>query len=175
PRGYPVPLDDALPLSIGLNQTVPLTGVTAASHTVVLSGVANTCSVTGGTSRTVTVPAGGSVTASFAVSCATPTGTLNVTTSTSGTSQDLGSAAFRVGGGTPEGVGLNKAVPLTGVTAASHTVVLSGVASTCTVTGGTSRTVTVPAGGSVTASFAVSCSTPTGTLNVTTSTSGTSQ
>src|SRR5204862_5897201 len=49
-----------------------LTGVTAASHTVVLSGVAGNCTVTGGTSRTVTVPAGGSVTASFAVSCPTP-------------------------------------------------------------------------------------------------------
>src|SRR5205823_14896899 len=98
PRGYPVPLDDALPLSIGLNQTVPLTGVTAASHTVVLSGVASTCTVTGGTSRTVTVPAGGSVTASFAVSCSTPTGTLNVTTSTSGTSKDPGGNAFALHG-----------------------------------------------------------------------------
>src|SRR5213079_1104990 len=172
PNGYAFAVDGGTPQAIGLNQTVPLTGVTAASHTVVLSGVAGNCTVTGGTSRTVTVPAGGSVTASFAVTCATPSGTLNVTTSTSGTSQDPDGYAFAVDGGTPQAIGLNQTIPLTGVTAASHTVVLSGVAGNCTVTGGTSRTVTVPAGGSVTASFAVSCPTPTGTLNVTTSTSG---
>src|SRR5207237_303795 len=96
----------------------------------------------------------------------------NVTTSTSGTSQDPDGYAFAVDGGTSQAIGLNQTVPLTGVTAASHTVVLSGVAGNCSVTGGTSRTVTVPAGGSVTASFAVTCTTPSGTLRVTTSTTG---
>src|SRR5204863_128768 len=141
-------------------QTIPLTGVTAASHTVVLSGVAGNCTVTGGTSRTVTVPAGGPATASVAVTCATPGGALNVTTSTSGGSPDPNGYTFTVDGGTPQAIGLNQTIPLTGVTATSHTVQLGDVASNCTVTGGTSRTVTVPAGSSVTASFAVSCPTP---------------
>src|SRR5204862_131684 len=132
----------------------------------VLSGVAGNCTVTGGTSRTVTVPAGGSVTASFAVTCGAPSGTLNVTTSTSGGSPDPNGYTFTVDGGTPQAIGLNQTIPLTGVTATSHTVQLGDVASNCTVTGGTSRTVTVPAGGSVTASFAVSCPTPNGAPNV---------
>src|SRR5205807_9831804 len=127
------------------------------------------------TSRTITVTAGGSVTASFAVTCTTPSGTLNITTSTSGTSQYLDGYAFAVDCRTLPYTALIRSVPLTGVTAASHTVVLSGVAGNCSVTGRTSRTVTAPAGGSVTASFAVTCTTPSGTLNVTTSTSGTSQ
>src|SRR5438046_2743454 len=168
PDGYAFAVDGGTPQAIGLNQTIPLTGVTAASHTVVLSGVAGNCTVTGGTSRTVTVPAGGSVTASFAVTCATPSGTLNVTTSTSGGSPDPNGYTFTLDGGTPQAIGLNQTIPLTGVTATSHTVQLGDVASNCTVTGGTSRTVTVPAGGSVTASVALSCATPHGTPDRTT-------
>src|SRR5204862_162004 len=107
---------------------IPLTGVSATSHTVELGDVAGNCTVTGGTSRTVTVPAGGSVTASFAVTCATPSGTLTVATSTSGGSPDPNGYTFTVDGGTPQAIGLNQTIPLTGVTATSHTVVLSGVA-----------------------------------------------
>src|SRR5207245_6024892 len=130
---------------------------TAASHTVELGDVAGNCTVTGGTSRTVTVPAGGSATASFAVSCPTPTGTLNVTTSTSGGSPDPNGYTFTVDGGTPQSIGLNQTIPLTGASATSHTVQLADVASNCTVTCGTSATVTVPAGGSCTPPFALSC------------------
>jgi len=49
---------------------------------------------------------------------------------------------------------------LTGVATGSHTVVLSGLAANCTVSGGTSRTITVTAGQTVTASFTISCPTP---------------
>src|SRR5438046_974663 len=171
PNGYTFTVDGGASQPLQANQTIPLTGVSATSHTVDLGDVAGNCTVTGGTSRTVTVPAGGSVTASFVVSCPTPTGTLNVTTSTSGGSPDPNGYTFTVDGGASQAIQTNQTIPLT-VTAASHTVELGDVAGNCTVTGGTSRTVTVPAGGSATASFVVSCPTPTGTLNVTTSTSG---
>jgi hypothetical protein len=39
-------------------------------------------------------------------------------------------------------------------------VVLSGVPSNCTVSGGNTQTVTVPSGGTATAAFSVSCITP---------------
>src|SRR5438105_3324396 len=170
PNGYTFTVDNGTPQPIQISQTVPLT-LPAGSHTVQLGDVASNCTVTNGTSRTVTVPAGGAASASFTVSCPTATGTLNVTTSTSGDSPDPNGYTFTVDNGTPQPIQISQTVPLT-LPAGSHTVQLGDVASNCTVTNGTSRTVTVPAGGAVSASFTVSCPTATGTLNVTTSTSG---
>src|SRR5207244_1780631 len=149
-------------------QSIPLTGVAAGSHTVVLSGVAGNCSVTGGTSRTVTLAAGGTATASFAVTCTALPGTLTVSTRAPRRGEDADGYSCAAANGWPKPIGVNQSIPLTGVAAGSHTVVLSGVAGNCSVTGGTSRTVTVPAGGSVTASFAVSCTALPGTLTVST-------
>src|SRR5256886_2175468 len=175
PDGYSLAVDSGTPQPIGVNQSIPLTGVAAGSHTVVLSGVAGNCTVASGTSRTVALPAGGTATAAFAVSCAALAGTLTVSTSTSGQSQDPDGYAFAVDNGTAQPIDINQSIPLTGVAAGSHTVVLSGVAGNCSVTGGTSRTVTLAAGGTATASFAVSCTALPGTLTVSTTTSGQSQ
>src|SRR5438445_530728 len=178
PDGYAYSVDGATPQPIADNQTITLTGVATGSHTVVLSGLAANCTVSGGTSRTVTVSAGQTVTASFTVSCPTPpppTGSLAVTTSTSGATPDPDGYAYSVDGATPQPIADNQTITLTGVATGSHTVVLSGLAGNCTVSGGTSRTVTVTAGQTVTASYTISCPTPpppTGSLAVTTSTSG---
>src|SRR5207244_5734585 len=118
------------------------------------------------------------VTASYTISCPTPpppTGSLAVTTSTSGGTPDPDGYAYSVDGATPQPIADNQTITLTGVATGSHTVVLSGIAANCTVSGGTSSTVTVTAGQTVTATFTVSCPTPpppTGSLAVTTSTSG---
>ena len=69
PKGYTVTVDGVASQSIGINSSVTFTGLTATSHTVTLSGVPTNCTVSGGASRTVTVPAGGSATAAFSVSC----------------------------------------------------------------------------------------------------------
>src|SRR5205807_1468712 len=178
PDGYAFAVDGGTPQAIADNQTITLTGVATGSHTIVLSGLAANCTVSGGTSRTVTVTAGQTVTASFTVSCPTPpppTGSLAVTTSTSGGTPRPDERREGVDGATPQPIADNQAVALTGVATGSDVVVLSGLAGNCTVSGGTSRTVTVTAGQTVTASFTVSCPTPpppTGSLAVTTSTSG---
>src|SRR2546421_135727 len=104
-----------------------------------------------------------------------PTGNLTVSTSTSGGTPDPNGYTFTVDGGASQPIGINETITLTGVSTGSHTVVLSGIASNCTVSGGTSRTVTVTAGGTGTASFTIRCPTPPpppGTLPLTTSTSG---
>lgn len=59
-----------------------------------------------------------------------------------------------------ERFGINDATTYTGLSAGSHTVVLSGVAGNCTVSGGPSRTVSVPSGGTAAVGFSVTCSTP---------------
>src|SRR5205807_9005596 len=84
---------------------------------------------------------------------APPGGTLTVTTSTSGATQDPDGYAYAVAGATPQAIADNQTITLTGVATGSHTIVLSGLAANCTVSGGTSRTVTVTARQTVTASF----------------------
>src|SRR5207237_4274494 len=82
--GYTVTVDGGASQSIGTNSSVTFTGLSAGSHAVALSGVPSNCSVSGGTSRTVSVPAGGTASTSFSVSCAAPpptTGHLPVATS----------------------------------------------------------------------------------------------
>ncbi|HMC19395.1 MAG TPA: hypothetical protein VKH16_09200 [Gemmatimonadales bacterium] len=176
--GYTVTVDGNASKSIGTNGSVTFTGLSAASHTVVLSGVASNCSVSGGPSRTVSVPADGTASTSFSVSCTAPppqTGNLTVTTSTTGSNLDPDGYTATVDGGASQAIGTNGSVTFSGLSAASHTVVLSGVASNCSVTGGMSRTVSVPAGGTASTSFSVSCTAPppeTGNLTVTASTTG---
>src|SRR5437764_743100 len=168
--GYTVTVDGNASKSVGTNGSVTFTGLSAASHTVVLSGVASNCSVSGGPSRTVTVPAGGIASTSFSVSCTAPTGNLTVTTGTSGSNIDADGYTVTVDGNASKSIGTNGSVTFSGLSAASHTAVLSGVASNCSVSGGPSRTVSVPAGGTASTSFSVSCTAPTGNLTVTTST-----
>jgi hypothetical protein len=86
-------------------------------------------------------------------------GNLTVTTSTSGSSLPSG-YTVAVDGGAGQPIGINGSVPFTNLAAGSHSVVLSGVPSNCTVSGGNTQTVTVPSGGTATAAFSVSCITP---------------
>src|SRR3989454_3510055 len=77
---------------IGTSASVIFTGLTPGSHSVVLSGVAGNCTVSGGTSRTVSVTAGSTASTSYSISCAPTgptTGSLTVTAATSGASGDI--------------------------------------------------------------------------------------
>jgi len=67
------------------------------------------------------------------------TGSLVVSTSTSGTSLPASGYTATVDGTTSQPIGINSSVTFTGLTATSHTVELSGVPTNCTVRGGTSR------------------------------------
>src|SRR5213079_1776978 len=182
PDGYSVTLDGTTSRAIGDNATTTFSGLAPGSHTVVLSGVAANCTVSGGTSRTLSVTAGSTVSTSYAVSCAPTgptTGSLSVTTATSGASGDVDPDGYSVtlDGTTSRAIGDNATTTFTGLAPGSHTVVLSGVAANCTVSGGTSRTLSVTAGSTVSTSYAVSCAPTgptTGSLSVTTATSGAS-
>src|SRR5207253_1748558 len=139
---------------------VTFSGLSTGSHTVVLSGVAGNCSVSGGTSRTVTVPAGATASTSFSVTCTAPppqTGSLSVSASTTGSNLDPDGYTATVDGGASQSVATNGSVTFTGLSAGSHSVALSGVAANCTVGGSNPRTVTVPAGGTTTTTFSVTC------------------
>src|SRR6266516_2291179 len=182
PDGYSVTLDGTTSRAIGDNATTTFSELAPGSHTVVVSGVAANCTVSGGTSRTVSVTAGTTVSTSYAVSCAPTgptTGSLSVTTATSGASGDVDPDGYSVtlDGTTSRAIGDNATTTFSELAPGSHTVVVSGVAANCTVSGGTSRTVSVTAGTTVSTSYAVSCAPTgggTGSLTVTTATSGAS-
>src|SRR5207248_741592 len=154
-----VTVDGRASQTIGANGSVTFTGLSAGSHSVALSGVASNCTVSGGTSRTVNVPAGGTASTTFSVSCAAPppeTGNLTVSTSTSGSNLDPDGYTVTVDGGASQTIGTNGSVTFTGLSAGSHSVALSGVAANCSVSGANPPAVTVPAGGTASASLPAS-------------------
>ena len=160
PDGYTVTVDGTTSQVIPTNGSVTFTDLSAGDHTVELSGVAGNCTVSGGSSRTATVPSGGTASTTFSVSCASLAGSLTVTTSTTGSSLDPDGYMVTVDGTDGRPIPTNGSLTFTDLSAGDHTVELSGVADNCTVSGGSSRTATVPSGGTASVSFSVSCTAP---------------
>jgi hypothetical protein len=158
--GYTVAVDGSLSQQVASNGYVTFTGVATGSHAVTLAGIAGNCTVSGTTSRTVGVTAGGTASAPFALSC-TPTGSgsgrLTVTTSTTGSNLDPDGYTLTLDGTSSQPIAINDAVTIT-VPAGNHPVALSGMAANCTVGGANPTTATVPAGGTGSAALAVTCS-----------------
>src|SRR5207249_6181709 len=130
---------------------VTFDNLAAGDHTVTLSDLAANCSVTGGASKTVTVPAGSSTSTSFTVDCPTPPpppGSHDVTVSTTGGTPDPDGYTVTVGGtgGASQHIATNGGrVTFDDHTAGDQTGTLSELASHRRVNGGASKTVTVPA------------------------------
>src|SRR5207237_1277970 len=136
--------------SIGANATVSARGIVAGDYTVQLSGVPSNCRVSGANPRTVTVPAGGTGSTTFAVSCTgtATTGTLTVTTTTTGSNLDLDGYTFTVTGGgqtATRAIATNGTSTFPGIPTGSYQVQLtpSSVAANCTVTNANPQTVNV--------------------------------
>ncbi len=113
--------------------------------------------------------------APFDVTPEPATSSVTVTTTTTGPSPDTDGYTATLDAGPSQTINPTGSVTFTALASGSHTVVLTDVASNCTVTGGNSKTVTVAEGGTQTAAFAISCPTPqptTGDLTVTTTTGG---
>ena len=78
-NGYTVTIDGSFSQPIAMtNGSVTFTGP-AGDHPVALSGVASNCAVSGANPRTVTVPAGGTGTTTFSVTCGVPQPTVSGT------------------------------------------------------------------------------------------------
>src|SRR5439155_24510137 len=163
--GYTIAADAGASQPMGVHDSVTFSGLPAGSHSVTLGGVAGNCTVSGALSRDVTVTGGDTTRVAYSVTCPTPpatTGSVRVTTSTTGASPDVDGYSVAVDNGTSQHIDPNNStgVIFTDLPVGNHTAVLSDVAGNCTVTGGTSKTVNVTAGNTATASFAVDCPTP---------------
>ncbi len=173
PSGYTVIVDDSISQPIGINAVVTFVGLATGRHVVTLGGVTSSCNMGGANPDTVSVSGGETAHATFDISCAAPptTGNVVVTTATSGTSLPSGYTTS-LDGGAASAIGINDSVTATGLAAGEHTVALSGVPGNCTAAGPNPQPVTVAAGSTARAAFTIGCAAATGSLTVTTTTTG---
>jgi hypothetical protein len=162
--GYTLTVDGSQSQPIPTTGSVTFTNLAAGSRSVALAGLPTNCTVSGTNPQTVAVPSGGTATVSFAVTCAAPPpGNLTVTTTTTGSNLPTTGYTATVDGTQSQSIPTNGSVTFTGLAAGSHSVLLSGVPTNCTVSGPNPQTVTVPSGGTATTSFTLSCAATPGT------------
>jgi hypothetical protein len=169
PDGYAFAIGDGDAQPISPSASVSVAGVAAGPTEVELSGLASNCRLDGANPRPVTVPAGGTAEVVFAVTCAAGTGTLVVTTESSGEPADPSGYTISVDGGAAVAIGGNATRTFDQLAPGVHTVTLGGLAGNCLVQGQNPRSATVAASEATTVTFAVTCSATTGSLAVTVS------
>jgi Tol biopolymer transport system component len=173
--GYIVKVDGAEHGSLAATGSMSVPGLTPGDHVVELGGLASTCSVAGDNPRSIGVAAGQIATETFAVTCGASTGSLEITSNTSGSSPNAGGYTVIVDGEAQGTLGRTGKVNVGGLAPGAHIVGLSGVAANCQVDAANPRTVAVAAGSATTVAFAATCvasPSPAGILRVTTTTTG---
>jgi preprotein translocase subunit YajC len=100
------------------------------------------------------------------------TGTVRVTTTTSGAEPDADGYTASLDGGAEQSIGASTNLAIEAVTPGTHTVELAGIAANCTVAGENPRTASVTAGETAEVAFAIDCSATIGSLVVSSSTTG---
>src|SRR5206468_2000315 len=169
-------VDGGTPQAIVVNGSATITRLSAGSHTVVLSGVAANCAVTGSASRSVSIASGQTVPVIFDVTCLATTGNIQVTAATSGIDLDPNGYGVQIDGGSPRSVFINGTTTIEGLSAGNHSVTLANAEANCTVAGANPRTIPVTTGGvtrdTARTTFQVTCVAVTGTIKVTAATSG---
>ncbi len=166
-NGYAFGIDGGGTQPIGMNETISVSSLGAGPHLVWLSEMAGHCTLSGENPRRVVVPDGGTVAVTFTLTCQASTGSIDVTTTTSGPDPDANGFVFAVDGGSSQPIGPNATVTAAGVPAGTRTVSLSGVAANCVVQGANPQTVSVTAGSTAAVAFTVVCSSATETIAIT--------
>jgi hypothetical protein len=177
PDGYSLTLDATPAQPIGLNATLVVEQLSEGVHTATLSGLAANCTAAENP-RSFTVQGGITTTVDFAIACAPSSGTIEVTTATSGSGSDPDGFTLLLDG-TDEGtVGVTGSASLPGIPSGDHMLGLAGLAANCQVAGDNPRSVTVAAGQTMAVPFSVTCAAPeptAGSVEVTTVTGGADQ
>lgn len=172
PNGYTILINGASRGTIGIQADTTLNGFAPGAVTVGLGGVAGNCSVSPSPFSSITIVANQTVTTTITVSCAATQGALHLTTATTGADIDPNGYFYKIDTGAATPVGINSGVYITGLAAGNHAVVLSDIATNCTVAPGTTQNVGVVAGDTVEVGFSVSCVATTGVIRATTATTG---
>jgi dipeptidyl aminopeptidase/acylaminoacyl peptidase len=163
--------------TIGSPATVQINELRAGQQEIVLEGIAPNCSPSGGPSRSVRVKSGTTTDVEFVVACSSVTGVIAVATAMHGQDYDVDGFSVQVGTTPMRTLSPGDSTFVTGLTAGSYPVTLSGLAANCTASGSNPRSVNVTVGGAkrdtVRAVFDVVCTPIVGSVRVTTRTAGT--
>jgi Tol biopolymer transport system component len=163
PDGYGVTVDGSDRGMLGVSGTLTVEELAPGDHLVGLSGVAGNCQVQGENPRTSSVTAGATATAAFAIACtALPanSGTLQITTVTSGSNPDPDGYTVAIDGGTPQSISLSATLTISGIAMGPHVVTLGGIAPNCGVEGANPIGITITTGQTASADFTISCTVP---------------
>src|SRR5207247_26928 len=162
------------------NGSGTFSNLSATGQRIALHGFAANCTGTSATPQSVNVPAGGTATVAFTVSCTATATTGNLTIATSTTSQNQ-PTSYTLRATTPSGTsetltfGATDSQTFSGIATGNYTLQILDLPANCSLgSGNNPRTVTVTAGTTTSTTFSVSCTatTTTGTLTVTTTTTG---
>jgi hypothetical protein len=173
--GYIISIDGADRGTLAVNGAVTIIGLVPGSYLVGLSGVAANCQIQGDNARSVIITAGQNASLMYTITCATPppgTGSLHITTATTGPDPDRNGYTFAIDGGVSQPIGVNGTTTLTNLAAGAHVATLADVAGNCTLQGTNTRSVTVTGGATTELNFLITCSATTGTIRVSVTTSG---
>ncbi len=172
--GYVVTVDGAAGQPTASSGTVLLTGLPIGERSVALTGIAANCAVSGANPRPAAVTGTELAVVAFAVVCTQPppaTGTLRLTTATTGPDFDPTGYTIVVDGTVRQPVGVNASVSIAGLSSGSHSAALEDLTPNCTTTDNP-RTISVPADGEIAVTFAVACISAFGYITTITRTSG---
>ena len=158
PDGYQLSVDGGAAQNIETDGTVTFEDIASGAHTVLLTGVATNCAVSAENPRTVTVDAGETTETIFNVTCAAPAETaIRVTVATTGSPEDPDGYQVSVDAATPQNTETNGVLTFGNLASGAHTVLLTGLATNCTVGAENPRTVNVAAGTTAETTFDVFC------------------
>jgi Tol biopolymer transport system component len=158
--GYTLQMDAAQAQTIGSAGTLQITDLAPGNHVVQLGGAAANCTVAGENPRPVSIPSGQTTVVAFVVTCRSTIGSLQVSSTTVGTSPDANGYLISVDGRDQGTLGQNDAILLSSIAPGDHLVGLGEVTGNCLVEGDNPRDLTFTAGQSFTAAFEVTCAAP---------------
>ena len=170
PNGYILSIDGAQAQAVDVNAALSIANLPAGTHLVRLDGLAPNCSISGTNPRSVEVVAN-FIAVSFSVSCIANTGSIHVSTATSGPDPDPDGYFVTVGGVSKAEMPANGTASISDVREGTYPVTLAGLSGNCVVDGANVRTVSITFGATVEVAFAIRCVAP-GSLRVTTATTG---
>lgn len=172
PDGYSVSVDGGPFQLVYSTGTFYVNNLPVGVHSVVLGGVANNCAPATPGPQQVNVTYGGTTDLVLTVACTAVTGTLYVTTRTSGVELDPNGYTVSVDGGSQRPIGRSSALMVPSLSPGTHSVALTGVAANCTVAGPNPASATIAVGVTDTVAFDAICVSTGGALRVTTTTTG---
>jgi Tol biopolymer transport system component len=176
PDGYRLVIDDVRDYPSSANGDLRVGYLDAGTHLLRLDDVASNCQVAGANPRSVTVAGGRASSTTFTVSCVQFTGSIRVTTTTTGEELDPDGYAVVVDQDDyypreGEPIARDGSVTFTRVPGGEHTISLEDVARNCSVSGENPRPTSVSPGAETAVAFVVQCDRP-GALRVIAVTTG---